>query len=357
MTDTTDTLEVQFLADGGQQPGAIAGELASFIGAAQASLDIAIYDCSLQGDLAATVGGAIQEAAHRGVQVRLGYYAGPHQNPTVPPPHGSSPDFADSLGVPVKGITGYSALMHHKYVVRDAGSPAAAVWTGSTNWTSDAWAREENVIVRLESSEMAGYYRADFDDMWQRGKLDNSGGGDGGTAGLTYSGQSAAAQVWFSPDCGPAMAHAVAQAISAATQRIVIATPVLTVGSVLGALRDVVQAGQVPVSGVYDATQMAQVNQQWSSQEGAEWKIEAFAQIAQAGHLAGKHSTPYAPGSVHDYMHMKAIVVDNTVFTGSYNFSHSGEENAENLLRLDSGPLAGTFIQYIQTLISRYGGS
>jgi phosphatidylserine/phosphatidylglycerophosphate/cardiolipin synthase-like enzyme len=54
-------------------------------------------------------------------------------------------------------------------------------------------------------------------------------------------------------------------------------------------------------------------------------------------------------------MHAKAMVIDDTVFAGSYNFSHSGEENAENLLRFDSVALADTFVQYINTLVARYG--
>ena len=36
----------------------------------------------------------------------------------------------------------------------DAGTQAAAVWTGSTNWTNDSWTREENVILRLASVEL-----------------------------------------------------------------------------------------------------------------------------------------------------------------------------------------------------------
>ena len=30
-------------------------------------------------------------------------------------------------------------LMHHKYVVRDGQTPAATLWTGSTNFTDDSW--------------------------------------------------------------------------------------------------------------------------------------------------------------------------------------------------------------------------
>jgi len=99
---------------------------------------------------------------------------------------------------------------------------------------------------------------------------------------------------------------------------------------------------------------MQQVRQQWGAEPQAAWKIQAFDMIARQAGLAGKHSTPFAPGSVHDYMHLKLIVVDDVAFTGSYNFSHSGEENAENLLRIESAAFADTCATFIATLQARY---
>ena len=66
--------------------------------------------------------------------------------------------------------------MHHKYVIRDA----AAVWTGSTNWTADSWTREENVIVTVDSPALAARYGEDFEQLWttrdvaQSGKVDTA---------------------------------------------------------------------------------------------------------------------------------------------------------------------------------------
>jgi phosphatidylserine/phosphatidylglycerophosphate/cardiolipin synthase-like enzyme len=100
---------------------------------------------------------------------------------------------------------------------------------------------------------------------------------------------------------------------------------------------------------------MDEVQQQWAENGQAEWKIDVFRSVASAPNVAGKRSTPYTPTSVHDYMHAKIFVVDDTVFTGSYNFSHSGEENAENLLRIDSPALAEGCVSYIQGLVTRYG--
>ena len=51
--------------------------------------------------------------------------------------------------------------------------------------------------------------------------------------------------------------------------------------------------------------------------------------------FSAKPSTPWLPtGSLHDFMHAKLTVADDTVFAGSYNLSRSGELNAENVLEV-----------------------
>jgi phosphatidylserine/phosphatidylglycerophosphate/cardiolipin synthase-like enzyme len=68
----------------------------------------------------------------------------------------------------------------------------------------------------------------------------------------------------------------------------------------------------------------------------------------------GKRSTPYAPGAVHDYMHAKVTVADDTVFVGSFNLSRSGEENAENVLEIADAALADRMADWIDELRARY---
>jgi phosphatidylserine/phosphatidylglycerophosphate/cardiolipin synthase-like enzyme len=53
-------------------------------------------------------------------------------------------------------------------------------------------------------------------------------------------------------------------------------------------------------------------------------------------------------------MHNKVLVVDDTVITGSYNFSHSAELNAENILMIESRPLADEYSRYIDHLVQKY---
>ena len=82
------------------------------------------------------------------------------------------------------------------------------------------------------------------------------------------------------------------------------------------------------------------------------WKGPLLERCLQAFH--GKASTPYAPGAVHDYMHAKVTVADDTVFLGSFNLSRSGEENAENVLEIAGAALADRLAAWIDGLRERY---
>ena len=110
----------------------------------------------------------MKEAAARGVAVRIMYNVD-HANPIpVPPPPEPDARLIASLGVPSKAIAGVPDLMHHKYVVRDGES----VWTGSTNWTDDSWARQENVVVTVDSPELAHAFTLDFEELWTDGDVE-----------------------------------------------------------------------------------------------------------------------------------------------------------------------------------------
>src|SRR5947209_1148150 len=86
MHPNADSIAISFLEDGGATADSVAGLLASFLGQAGSTLDIAIYDCALTGSPADTIRQALQAAAGRGVTIRVAYFAGPHVAPGVPPP-------------------------------------------------------------------------------------------------------------------------------------------------------------------------------------------------------------------------------------------------------------------------------
>jgi len=225
------------------------------------------------------------------------------------------------------------------------------VWTGSTNWTLDSWTREENVIVTVSSQALAARYLEDFEQLWSSRNVSHS-----GKVETTPVPPGVAA--WFCPRRGEKLAHRIAGAIRGAQRRIRIASPVLSNGSILTALSEVVSAGKIDLAGVVDATQISEVLYQWhqNQQETGipDAKGSLLRETLTGAPFSGKVTTPYAPGSVHDYMHAKVSVIDDSVFVGSFNLSHSGEMNAENVLEFSDAGLAEELAAFIDSVRGRY---
>jgi phosphatidylserine/phosphatidylglycerophosphate/cardiolipin synthase-like enzyme len=218
------------------------------------------------------------------------------------------------------------------------------VWTGSTNWTLDSWTRQENVIATAASPALATAFTRNFEQIWATGSVGSSGGFD--------ASENAGVRAWFCPGRGPELSHRVAQRIGAARERIRIATPLVTAGPILGALAEVVAEQRVDVAGVCDATQVRQVFHQWAQNPHSRWKGPLLASVLPA--FTGKRSTPWARGTVHDFMHAKVTVADDVVLLGSFNLSRSGEMNAENVLEIADGALADRLADWIDGLRGRY---
>jgi phosphatidylserine/phosphatidylglycerophosphate/cardiolipin synthase-like enzyme len=335
-------VEVRTLTDGGQPAEETAHALAEFFAAAKQTLEIAVYDFNLPPELDAIVCGELVAAQKRGVAVRLAYNLDHAKAVPVPPPPVTNPTALDAQPFPTAAIPGVPDLMHHKYVVRDA----ASVWTGSTNWTADSWTREENIVVTVDSAAVAARYREDFEQLWTTRDVARSGKVD--TAPVEGM------RAWFCPGRGEKLAHRIAKAIGSATRRIRIASPVITSAPILGTLAQVASDAKVDLAGVVDATQVAEVFQQWRENGNVDWKGPLLHTVLTRAPFSGKRTTPYAPGSVHDYMHAKVTVADDTVFVGSFNLSHSGELNAENVLELVDPQLAGRLAAFIDEIRGRY---
>jgi phosphatidylserine/phosphatidylglycerophosphate/cardiolipin synthase-like enzyme len=345
-----DGVEVRTLTDGGQPAEDTAHALAAFISAAEKTLEIAVYDFKLPPELEEIVCGALIAASKRGVAVRLAYNVDYRQDaPPVPPPPITDPEAIEAMPFPTAAIPGIPDLMHHKYVVRDG----AAVWTGSTNWTADSWTREENVIVTLESAAVAARYLADFEPLWETRDVARSGKVDPAPV-------DGGVRVWFCPGRGDKLAHRIAKAIGSAKRRVRIASPVISSAPILATLAQVAEDGKVDLAGVVDTTQIAEVLQQWHENAAENpsstsvWKTPLLRAALTTAPFSGKVTTPYAPGSVHDYMHAKVTVADDTVFIGSFNLSHSGEMNAENVVEIPDAATADTLAAFIDSVRGRY---
>jgi phosphatidylserine/phosphatidylglycerophosphate/cardiolipin synthase-like enzyme len=129
---------------------------------------------------------------------------------------------------------------------------------------------------------------------------------------------------------------------------------VITAGPVLGTLAQVAAEARVDVRGVVDRTQMRQVVHQWRTNGRSAWKIPILASVLEHADFSGKKSVPWTPESIHDFMHAKVTVADDTVFAGSFNLSRSGEMNAENVLEVHDAELAQRMAAFVDEVRGRY---
>jgi phosphatidylserine/phosphatidylglycerophosphate/cardiolipin synthase-like enzyme len=340
----SDSVEIRTLTDGGQQAVDVAKQVADFLAAAKRSLDLAQYDFHLTPETADIVGGAIKAAAARGVAVRMIYDVG-HRNPIpVPPPPEPDVQLISSLGVPHRPIAGIPDLMHHKYAVRDG----EAIWTGSANWTDDSWTRQENVILIAESVRLAADFTADFEQLWSKGVVEESGFVEPNPVRIGGND----VRAWFTPGFGEALSRRIAKRIRRAQRRVRICSPVLTVAPCSRRSRSGSRRGST--SRAASTGLRSRVSSISGASTGTRPGSCRCLRQALKADFSAKPSTPYGEGTVHDFMHAKVTVVDDVAFAGSFNLSRSGEQNAENVLEIEDAVLAERLAAFIDQVRARY---
>jgi phosphatidylserine/phosphatidylglycerophosphate/cardiolipin synthase-like enzyme len=106
---------------------------------------------------------------------------------------------------------------------------------------------------------------------------------------------------------------------------------------------------------VVDGPQVGTVFNQWRDNGHSAWKIPLLAKALTGLDFTAKDSTPWSPESkLHDFMHCKMTVADDTVFLGSFNLSRSGEQNAENMLEVRDPELAGRMAAFIDEIRAKH---
>ena len=370
-----DPIEVMFLRQQGNDPftqvperiaqaNAVASRIARFIGQAQTTLDIAIYDFRLYGEPASIISAAIRDRVQAGVTVRILFDAAtnrerhlsPAEAPALLEADMKSPGMENFVGsfadvASLKAITGYRVLMHNKYIVRDALSPNAAVFTGSANYTNDSWGLQENNLIFVGSQSLATSYASDFTDLWSRGRIRESPGNDD-VASIAVGAIDVA--VGFTPGESPAVLKEIVGAIAGARTNLQVASVVISSGPILAALSEAIDRG-IALDGLYDGPQMDQVERQWRAANVGADKVNTWQKVAHR--LARKNSIPFDihnPHQPHNFMHNKLVVADDTVIMGSFNLSNHAMGNAENVLMIKDAKLAQLYAGYLAEVTANY---
>jgi phosphatidylserine/phosphatidylglycerophosphate/cardiolipin synthase-like enzyme len=258
--------------------------------------------------------------------------------------------------------------MHQKYILRDALTPQASILMGSANFTLDAWSVQENNILVIESApDLAHMYANDFGEMWTSGKIGSTGVNDSGAFTFDIGTK---VQVSFAPGRGTEVEGRIADTIAGASDRLLIASMVISSGKILRAIsHNMIDVQEF--AGLYDGGSMAGVESAWgrakakadaTTGSGRKSTRDSFSSAQKAAmwtqlkpNLAAKKSLKYSDKHPHNFMHDKVAVADDMVITGSFNFSNNAMKNAENVLVIRSEELASQYASYIEALVHRYG--
>ncbi len=284
--------------------GGIDGSLAAAMDAASVSLDIAAFE--LNNPLLTE---AMLAAAARGLRVRV----------VTDDEHGlrnedSSLDQLQAAGIPVVADD-RSALMHNKFVLIDG----ASVWSGSMNLTVNGAGRHNNNLLELRSAEAASRFQSEFDEMFAQKLF-----GPRSPQGVTdlFAAGAGHIAIYFGPEDD--LAAALDAALARARESIRFMAFSFTLDELGATLLRQAAAG-VTVQGIFERT-------------GSETVWSELGPLYCAGLAMRQDGNPYL-------LHHKVFVIDDqTVVTGSANFSASGTDaNDENLLVIDDPALAAPY--------------
>ncbi len=128
----------------------------------------------------------------------------------------------------------------------------------------------------------------------------------------------------------------------------------LTAGPILGTLADMVADRRVDLAGVVDATQAARVLDQWAENPQSHWKIPSLRAILASGTSPGSARRPTDRTACATSCTPRSPSPTTRSSSGSFNLSHAGERNAENVLEVRDAALADRLAAFIDDVRARY---
>lgn len=299
---------VYFTAPGSPEADAYEGGpgnvLADAIQSAKLSVDIAAYKLNLW-----EIRDALIESHRNGVVVRIVTDSENFDEEEV--------QELISAGIPV--VHDHSDhLMHNKFVVIDR----MEVWTGSMNPTLGGVFFDNNNLIRVNSSQLAGNYLVEFEEMFTEKSFSN--GSEANTPHPTITINGSKVETLFSPDDGTA--HRIIDLIEGADESVYFLAYSFTADDIAQAMIDRAHS-DIDVIGVMEEGQ-------YLSNTGTE-----FDRLIAGGIDVRLDRNP-------NNMHHKVIIIDETiVITGSYNFSASAENrNDENTLIIHNAAVANEYL-------------
>lgn len=278
--------------------------LCDFISSAKSTVDLCIFDLDLN-----EVADALIAAKARKVAVRV---VTDEDNAMM-----HAVERLRKAGIQVVP-DGRAALMHNKFVIADAKN----IWTGSYNFTVNGTRKNDNNAVVVESPRIAACYQEKFNEYFNGrfGKKANL-----KTFGGSESSGELALRTAFSPADG--VRKLLLEELSAARKKVLVMAFSFTDQEIADKLADLAKKG-VQVECLFD---YGQANSKFSR---SSYLRGCGVKIAMSPNRSGK-------------MHHKVIIIDDeTVITGSYNYSKNAEvSNDENILILKNAKIASRYVK------------
>lgn len=306
--EKSNNIRVFFSPSDIDDPNGVDDILVALIDSAKTEIKAAIYSLKLN-----NITNALINAKSRGVNVYIVY------DESNISEHIRK---ASDAGIKVVYRPGGGGLMHNKFFVVDG----MRTWTGSMNLTPHGVYYENNNSVLILSEKVAKNFSTEFDEMFA-GSF-----GYGSPENTPYPRlfiNGTEIETYFAPE--NKVEGEILQEINKAKKEIVFMAFSFTNNSIAKAMAEKIKSG-VSVKGVFEKTQGSVHSEyEFLNNSGADvqWDLNRY------------------------NMHHKVIVIDEeTVITGSYNFSKNAERvNDENCIIIHNREIAGEYIKEYQRLI------
>lgn len=232
------------------------------------------------------------------------------------------------VGIPVQ-TDEKSSHAHNKFMVVDG----EAVWTGSTNVTTNGFNRNANNAVILESEAVARAYTQEFEEMFE-GQFSND-KTDNTQHHFPHGSRTPEVEVYFSPTDG--VRSEILEELAQADHTVSVAQFSFTSDSIAHALHRRADTGGLDVQVLMEA-----------SQSGGKYPRDDKLQ---------NHGIPIHFDTYPGFLHHKFVIIDPgtpsnpTVITGSYNYSGNAEDrNDENIIILHDPAVAREYDELFETI-------